>query len=140
MPESESFLIEHIEDDEPISRFLTDEDQFNKTTNRVHHSAFKLPRGCNNLSAYRTKVCDNLEIWDIAKKFVTELRPDHKEVLARADVQARIYKEFKLMCNPNGNPHPRHVNIEGWPAATEDILDLRKKLANRARLVIKTDF
>lgn len=139
MPEPEPFLIEPIEDDESISRFLTDEDEFNKTTNRVHHSAFKLPRNQNALSAYRTKGCDNPEIWDIARRFVTELRTDHKEVLARAELQARIYKDLELVLNPDGNPHPKHVNIERWPSNPEDILDLRKKLANRACLIVKSE-
>lgn len=135
----ESLLIEPIEDNEPISRFLTDEDEFNSNTNppRVRHSAFKLPRDRNNLSAYRTKGWDNPTIWDIARRFVTERRADRKNVLARAELPAHVYNDLKLTLNPNGNPHPRHVDIEGWPSAPEDMLDLRKRLANKARLVIK---
>ncbi|MCR4287429.1 MAG: hypothetical protein NUW09_05395, partial [Deltaproteobacteria bacterium] len=65
--------------------------------------------------------------------------PDRKNVLARAELLAHVYNDLKLTLNPNGNPHPRHVDIEGWPSAPEDILDLRKRLANKARLVIKIE-
>ncbi|MBI5493034.1 MAG: hypothetical protein HY893_08885 [Deltaproteobacteria bacterium] len=132
----ESLLIDPIDNTEPISRFLIDEDEFNKATNRVHHSAFRPSRrGC--FSTYRTKGLDNPEIWNIAQKFVTELREDRKDVLARAELQARDYTECKLILNPDGKPHPMHVNIEQWPTDREDILALRKTLANKARLVTK---
>ncbi|MEK7679349.1 MAG: hypothetical protein AAB356_04070 [Deltaproteobacteria bacterium] len=139
MPEPDFSINAPVEDDEAISRFLTDEDSFNPTAKRVRHSAFKLPRGKSALSVYRTKGMVDREIWDIARRFVTELRPDRKDVLARGDLQACIYKELKLRFSVDGKPHPRHVNIEGWPLFTEDILALRKELANKACLVIKSE-
>ncbi len=134
MPEAEFLTNDPINDDEPISRFLTDEDEFYKNTNRVHHSAFRIPNN-RKFSVYRTKDLNEHGIWELAQKFVTELRSDHKEVLARAELKAFAYKEVNLFLHPDGNPHPRHVNVEGWPS--EDLLGLRKGLANKARLIIK---
>lgn len=138
MPEPALSLKEPVEDDEAISRFLTDEDSFYRKTERVHHSAFKLPRGHNAISVYRTKDMVDRAIWDMARRFVTELRPDRKEVLARAELKAGDYKGLHLRFSWDGKPHPRHVNIEGWPSSVEDMLAVRKELANKARLISKS--
>lgn len=134
---AQSPLIEPIDDAESIARFLTDEDQYRIEPPRVHHSAFKLPRASNSLSAYRTRDLQDLEIWEIARTFVTEKRPDKRKVLARAELSAGILTDSKLRLNADGNPHPRHVNIEDWPVACEDMLALRQKLANAAKLIVK---
>lgn len=134
MPASD-FLECPIEDDENISRFLTQKNHY-RSSGRVHHSAFQLPRGEKTLSTYRTKGLDELDIWNIAKKYVTNLRSDHPDVKARADITALFYRQSGLRVVPKPDPHPRHVNIEGWPE--EDArLELRIKLANNAELKLK---
>lgn len=136
MTDAESPLIEPIADDEPISRFLTKKGHYYMTDPpRVHHSAFS-PKD-NSLSAYRTKDLSEFEIWEIARRFVTEKMIIQREVLARAELRAGFLKDSMLRLYADGEPHPRHVNIEGWPVACEDMLAVKKKLANEARLVVK---
>jgi hypothetical protein len=135
MAESEPFWLEPVDDNEVISRFLTDGDQFRKSSKRIHHSAFRLPKN-KKLSAYRTIGLRDPEIWELARSYITELREDRKEVLARADIKAHIYLDLKLTLRPDGMPHPRHINIEGWPSNDDDLLAIRKELANKANLVV----
>lgn len=134
----DSSLIEPIDDAEPIARFLTDQDHYYKSAPpRVHHSAFMPYRKSNSLSVYRTTGLNDYEIWEIARIFVTEKMLDKKEVLARAELAAGFIRDLKLRLNADGKPHPRHVNIEGWPVACEDMLAIKKKLANEAKLIVK---
>lgn len=136
MPNS-SFSILPFEDNERISRFLTDEDHFIKEKERVRHAAFKPRRSTNNLSAYRTKNLSDPAIWDLARKEVTKRMSIPKEVLGRADVPVHVYKDLGLILNPDGIPHPRHINVENWPSEQDAQLQIRKELANNASLVLK---
>jgi len=131
------FTVEQIDDNERISRFITNKKYFNKNTNYISASAFSPSKKTNNCSAYRTKGLDEPEIWDIALKFVTEKRDDKAEVLARADIQANVYKGLGLSLNPDGIPHPRHVNILGWASEESRYLMIRTELSNKAILVVK---
>ena len=112
--DSDSFdpRLEHYE---PLARFITDDRHINKGTRSVKFQCFNPARKTNDLSVYRTKLCPEAEIWSIAERFVTGLRDDKARVLARAEVPLHIVQEQGLILNPDGKPHKRHLNIEGWP-------------------------
>lgn len=135
--EASLFEIHPVGVDEPLARFLTSKDHF-RTSGRVRHSAFKLPNGMNNISVYRTKDMSIPEIWNLAQNEVTMRRSDHAEVLAMARISVREVESVGLRIDPNGVPHPRHANIENWPLQKEDLLEIRKELANIAGLFIKS--
>ena len=69
----------------------------------------------DRLSVYRVKNYAQKKIWDVADKFVTALRSDGKEVLARVDTVAKTYTNIGLSFDANGNPHPRHADVINWP-------------------------
>lgn len=136
--EASLFEIHPVGFDEPLARFLTSKEHFRTSDGgRVHHSAFKLPNGMNNISVYRTKDMSTQEIWNLAHNEVTMRRIDHAEVLAMARISVREVETIRLRIDPNGVPHPRHANIENWPIQKEDLLERRQALANAAVLSIK---
>lgn len=133
------FFITPLEDNERVSKFVVHKNEFKKSTYRVLPTAFSPSRKTNALSAYRTKNLSDSKIWYIAQEFVTKTRSDNAEVRGRADLSARIFKDMGLHLNPDGTPHPRHLNVENWPLDKPKLLDIRTKLANKATLVLKPD-
>lgn len=125
-----------LEDAEPLARFIVRSGDF--AASRVKPACFEPHNLRRDLSVYRVKSCPEGTIWFLADRYVTELRPDRKRVIARADVPLQVVRSLALRLNPNGIPHKRHLNIEDWP----DKADSRRKmfmveLANAAALVIR---
>ena len=102
-----------IEDHENISRFIFYSRHFK---NKFKNEAL-LPNPKDNvMSVYRTSKCGEEKIWWLGKNFVENRRPDDKELRGRGDFLAvSIKSENHLSFQPLNKPHPRHVNIIGWP-------------------------
>ncbi len=76
------------------------------------------------------------EVWQIGDH-VGEGR--QKPALGRADFQARVVSELELTIEPDPAPHPRHVNICGWPLEKDQRIAIAQDLCVRSALRIRPE-
>ena len=56
------------------------------------------------------------DIWYLGDRYVTKKRTDGRAVVGRAEFCISVVRKQKeLRLNPDGIPHPRHMNIENFP-------------------------
>lgn len=121
-----------VDDNELTTRFIFARDQFDATKDVVKSGAF-LPPKDRRLSIYRIQGCSKPKVWWLGHWYVARKRK--KPILARGDLQALGFCQLNLHIRPDGDPHPRHANVEGWPDKSEHKMKA-VELANRARLVV----
>jgi hypothetical protein len=127
-----------VDRDELTTHFIFAHDQFDSKKCVVKSGAF-LPPKDKRLSIYRILKCSERKIWWFGNWYVTRKRADKKPVLARGDLQALSFINANLHITPDGRPHPRHANVEGWPAEKPLQKMIAVNLANNARLVVKAN-
>lgn len=69
---------DQVDSEEPTSRYLLNSKWFDVSAKRVFAQAFKPPKATHEYpvrqtSVYRTKGCQELEIWEIGNEYVTKL-------------------------------------------------------------------
>ncbi|MFA6058612.1 MAG: hypothetical protein WC756_10475 [Taibaiella sp.] len=128
-----------VESTEPLARFITDKKKNIYATGKVRPNAFHPHPERRDLSVYRTKNISDQEIWFISDKFCTAARPD-KPAVARAEIPANLPPIHSLRLVPDGNPHPRHLNIEDFPPLSSPALTIIKtQMANEAMTYMRAD-
>ena len=60
-----------------------------------------------------------------------------KQPLARADFDAADVSEAKLAIEPDPKPHPRHVNLSGWPIDKDEQKSIALLLCARSTLIVR---
>ena len=108
-----SGLPDDISDDEPLSRFLTSDSQFNRLMPRP--SAYMPSSIDDKTSVFRQSITDLPALWAIAD---SEIRGDRR-VRAVAQVNAADVRRARLDVQAH-EPPPRHANIIGWPSGEID--------------------
>src|SRR5260370_25334655 len=117
-----------------LSRFIFQQAHFSKTRARLKPNAF-MPKPPNlKISAIWNDELVDHEIWQIGDTF-GEARS--KPALARADFGVAAVLEAKLSIEPNPRPHPRHVDICGWPSAKDEQISIAMLFCNRATLRVR---
>jgi len=58
------------------------------------------------------------DIWQIGDDVAG--KPRGRAAVARADFQSRAVIELELTIHPDPDPHPRHVDIRGWPIEKDE--------------------
>jgi len=129
-------LSSQVDPSEKTTRFIFAQRHFNIEKQVVESAAF-LPPKDGKLSIYRIRDCSEKKVWWLGDWFVTRKRADRKNALARADLIASIFSTVNLVLRPDTNPHPRHVNVEGWPEDKPTKKMRAVELANRATLSVK---
>lgn len=119
-----------IEPNEPLARFITDKKNI-RATGEVKPNAFSPHPQRRDLSVYRTKEISEHEIWHLSDRFCTATRPE-KPAIARAEIPVELPHIHRLQLVADGEPHPRHINIEGWPTEPSAILMIKTEMANMA--------
>ena len=122
--------------DESTVKFVMCDDHFSTKNNTVNQAAFKPSKKTGNISIYRTKALCREWIFGIGRKYVTALRPDKLPVLAAARLRAGFYYDQNLRFDPNGEPHYRHANVDGWQADPALQREIRILLARQAELLL----
>ena len=70
--------------------------------------------------------------------YVEQKRRDGKKAKAIAEIRiADVRKHKMLKLNPNGIPHPRHLNIEKFPSSKPESKMIAVQMAAAAKLFIK---
>jgi hypothetical protein len=57
--------------------------------------------------------------------------------LARADFDLAAVREAKLTAAPDPEPHPRHVNLAGWPIKKDEQKAVAILLCVRSTLIMR---
>lgn len=124
---------------EPLSRYLLENHKryFDEQKSIVKPPAFSPSKKTNDLSVYRTKQLPEESIWQLGDEYVTKKMKDNPAILARADVLVAEASKHPVRLNPDGKPHPRHLNIEDWPADESKRKMITVELASIASLRCK---
>lgn len=104
----DSGLPDHIDDKEPLLRFLTSDSQFNSAMPKP--SAFMPGPTDMKTSVFRQDATALDELWATAdREIAAGRRAKAAAVLAAADIRQA------LLDVESHEPPPRHANIIGWP-------------------------
>lgn len=140
-------LPSQIDSEERLTNYIFPKNWFSPQAQRVKVQAFR-PRPSKTetpelqLSVYRTKECEESEIWHLGDKYVRDERQDHRPpILARGDILAKDAIEQLLHVNSDPLPHFLHANIVNWPIDKKNAEELREmkavELAKKAVLYIR---
>jgi len=119
-----------------LSRYIYQSGHFSKANRRVKQGAFLPDASKLKISAVWIDDLPDLEIWDIGDLLGSK-RPSPAKTLARADFDAATLPEAKLTSEPDPVPHPRHVNLCGWPKEKDAQKAIALILCSRSTLQIR---
>jgi hypothetical protein len=116
-----------------LARFIFQEGHYRKKDPAAPKLGAFLPKPSDpKISAMWRDKLSELEIWSIGD-LVGSTRS--KQALARADFDAGAVSEAKLEIEPDPKPHPRHVNLSGWPADKAEQKSIALLLCARSTLI-----
>jgi hypothetical protein len=124
-----------VQPHEPLSRFVLSKRLLKQSRSRVSPQVFAPSTKTKITSIYRILGCSEEEIWAIGDRYVTDLHPEHKPVLARADLEAEKVTKIGLKIIPCPRPHPRHADVTEWPQEEHLALMKATALANSSVLI-----
>lgn len=119
---------------ETLARFVLEWSKVRRSDNTVKYSAF-VPAKDNVLSTYRTDDLTILEVFSLGKEYVGN--PQGKDVIGSATIRADEFMRLGLRLRPTKDPHPRHVDVEGWGESAEN-RSKAQLLAGLARLTLQS--
>ncbi len=109
---------EHINDSEPLTKFLEDKNDYEVATGTIKVSAFYPSNKYAAISVFRILNLIDEDVWSIADSFVAPKRsPRNGSYRARADLKASDVRETGLRVEAETSEHPRHADILGWVTA-----------------------
>ena len=74
------------------------------------------------------------EIWNIGDRLGSARG---RQPIARADFDMAVVSEARLSVEPDPEPHPRHVNLCGWPAEKDEQKAVALFLCARSVLLMR---
>ena len=117
-----------------LARFIFQDSHFRKAPAQAKPNAFlPSPSTLKTSAVWRDTIPDQ-KIWDIGDLLG---KPRLKKPLARADFDVAAVSEAKLTIESDPTPHPRHVNLCGWPTAKDEQKNVALLLCSRAILIIR---
>jgi hypothetical protein len=114
------------------SRFIFSGRHFSGS--RVKPEAFTPPKSFKLSCFWIDDLAEDV-IWRIGDDIAG--RPRGKQALASADLARNDIFEVGLFTEDDPNPHPRHMNVCGWPTDKDEIKSLVLDLCSRAILRIR---
>ncbi|MGA2427301.1 MAG: hypothetical protein ABSH13_02255 [Candidatus Acidiferrum sp.] len=118
-----------------LARFIFQEGHYRKKDPAAPKPGAFLPKPSDlKISAMWRDQLSEREIWSLGD-LVGSTRS--KPPLARADFDVGAVSEAKLAIEPDPKPHPRHVNVSGWPADKAEQKSIALLLCHRSALIIK---
>lgn len=112
-----------------MSRFIFWKSQF--SNGRPKASAFIPPPNLKT-SAFWIDGLEDRAIWDLGDNEAGRGRG--KRPRGRADLKSNDVAEVGLACVSDPSPHPRHLNICGWPNEKDEQKAVALELCSRATL------
>lgn len=87
-------------------------------------------------SVYRASGVTSAGLWAICAEHVDNHATQMK---ARGTAEAVAFLEKNLSFDADGNPHPRHANVIGWPEEKHARKNLAREIADRMTLEVRPD-
>ena len=128
-------LSSEVGNEEPIARLIHDKSYFRAEDGYVSTAVFHPRKVSVDLSALRLLRCSLRDVWGIADRLDSR-RSDGRRAVARADLEAKRYRDMELRLNALAPGHVRHVNIEGWPEKGK-LEMVKSHLAHSATLQVR---
>jgi hypothetical protein len=117
-----------------LTRYIYQSGHYSATKPKI--GAFLPPKDKSTISAAWIDDLHDLQIWQIGDILGT-LRPTPVEAKARADFDSGILSRENLTIEPDPVPHPRHVNLAGWPAEKDAQKNVALGLIAGSRLRVR---
>ena len=121
-----------VDNDEPLARFALERGKFRSSDNTARHNLF-VPAKDNVLSVFRTLELSEAQTFSLGDQYVGI--PQNRPVLAYATLRALDFLVENLGVTPTAEPHPRHVDVEGWSDHASN-LHKAQILATKSQLVL----
>jgi hypothetical protein len=119
-----------------LGRFVDDKKNIS-STGRVKRRVFDPPKSNLRLSVYQLDDLTDAEIWLIADRFVGAIKG--RLIIGRAElVEARL-APLGLRAESDPHPHPRHMNIVGWPDEKDARMSVALELAEQSKYIARSD-
>ncbi len=120
-----------------LTRFIFHDNHLRKLAPAKAKPGAFLPRPTDlKISAMWRDALPDSEIWKLGD-FVGSARA--KQALARADFDTDLVSEAKLIVEADPAPHPRHVNLSGWPIDKAEQKSVALLLCARSNLIQRLD-
>lgn len=119
-----------------LCRYIFQNSHFSKINNRVKPGAFLPSTHEQSVSAAWIDGLSNQEIWGIGD-ILGALRRVPASPRARADFNSEVLPNVSLTIEPDPKPHPRHVNLSGWPVEKDAQKDIAQVLCNSSALQVR---
>jgi hypothetical protein len=119
---------------EELSHFIFDTRHFSRMKAMVKPSAF-VPYPENRVSAFWIDELSEPHIWKIGDEVAGQSRG--KPAAARADFKAGAVLGLGLTIEADPEPHPRHVDVCGWPAEKDEQKEVALELCAASTLRIR---
>jgi hypothetical protein len=115
-----------------LTRYIFQSGHFSTLHHRVKQGAFLPQPPALKISSIWIDLLGENDIWTIGDLLGATRKP-----IARASFDAEILPEARLAIEPDPAPHPRHVNIFGWPAEKDAQKAVALFLCNRSSLQVR---
>ena len=106
----------HIEDNEPLARYLFSKEHFSKEKRRVKRQAF-MPTRENKVSVIRHKNCPEGCVLKIGRKLEKTRTTSLKAVCSILTKDVRAINNLNVGSDTSNHQHRRHANIIGFSEA-----------------------
>jgi hypothetical protein len=117
-----------------LARFIFQDAHCKRSIAKPKPNAF-LPHPPNlKISALWRDQLPEAEIWTIGDLLGANRG---KPPLARADFNLAAVREAKLSAEADPEPHPRHVNLSGWPIEKDEQKAVAILLCQRSTLIMR---
>lgn len=118
-----------------LARFIFQEGHYRKKAPAKPKPGAFLPKPSTlKISALWRDDLAEQEIWKIGDLLGTTRS---KQPVARADFNVAAVSEAKLAIEPDPEPHPRHVNLCGWPNGKDEQKSIALLLCARSILLLR---
>ena len=97
---------------EHLSRYVLESGKIRPSVGKLRPNAF-MPARDNVLSVFRVDGLDHGSIVKLGQKYVAQ--PQNRTVVGYGVIRADAFSELGLNLVPTAAPHPRHVDVVGWP-------------------------
>jgi hypothetical protein len=107
-----------VDNDEKITRFIVDGNDYRSRDNTVKESAF-LPTKNNKTSVFRTNDLEEASVWGIGEGIAilrNRTLKGKSDFVAIAVYNAHINTDFPALSFEPDNTPTHHANIIGWPS------------------------